>query len=378
MLRLDGPATATTLAERLGLNTGATSYHLRQLAQHGFVVDDAERGNGRERWWKAAHSSTRTTSPPREDDEAADTLDAYLQTVATIYTEQLQRAMEERPLLPQEWREASTFSDWQPPAHAAPRAGRWSTSSTEIISDVEDEDDAPARRRVTFIVQLNAYPRPGPAGREPVMTGTRRPLYGWLTAEALSLTGTRVSMIAIPLFVLAQTGSASRTGLVALAEMLPLVVFKVLGGPVIDRLGARRVGDHLRPAVGPRRRLDPAAARRRAAVRSRRSSRWSRSPERCAGPATARRTRWSRRSCRAPASRWSARPASPAPSSAPRRMLGAGLAGVLVAAVGAANALLVDAASFGVVRGRAGLGDRRAAARRGTAEVGAAEERGRG
>ncbi len=70
---------------------------------------------------------------------------------------------------------------------------------------------------------------------------SRRPLYGWLTAEAVSLTGTRVSMVALPWFVLTTTGSATKTGLVALAEMLPLVVLKVLGGPVIDRVGARRV-----------------------------------------------------------------------------------------------------------------------------------------
>ncbi|WP_437499141.1 MFS transporter [Sorangium sp. So ce1099] len=69
----------------------------------------------------------------------------------------------------------------------------------------------------------------------------RRPLYGWLAAEALSLTGTRVSMIALPLFVLETTGSATRTGLVALAETLPLVLCKVLGGPLIDRVGARQV-----------------------------------------------------------------------------------------------------------------------------------------
>lgn len=69
----------------------------------------------------------------------------------------------------------------------------------------------------------------------------RRPLYGWLTAEAISLTGTRVSMVALPWFVLTTTGSATKTGLVALAEMLPLVLLKVLGGPVIDRVGARRV-----------------------------------------------------------------------------------------------------------------------------------------
>jgi MFS family permease len=70
---------------------------------------------------------------------------------------------------------------------------------------------------------------------------SRRPLYGWLTAEAISLAGTRVSMVALPWFVLTTTGSATKTGLVALAEMLPLVILKVLGGPVIDRVGARRV-----------------------------------------------------------------------------------------------------------------------------------------
>jgi len=68
-----------------------------------------------------------------------------------------------------------------------------------------------------------------------------RPLHGWLTATAVSLTGTRVSMIALPLFALETTGSATLTGLVALAETFPLVLLKILGGPVIDRLGPRRV-----------------------------------------------------------------------------------------------------------------------------------------
>lgn len=69
----------------------------------------------------------------------------------------------------------------------------------------------------------------------------RLPLYGWLTAEAVSLTGTRVSMIAIPWFVLTSTGSATLTGLVAFAEMAPLVLLKALAGPLVDRVGARRV-----------------------------------------------------------------------------------------------------------------------------------------
>lgn len=71
--------------------------------------------------------------------------------------------------------------------------------------------------------------------------GGRAALGGFLLAEFVSYTGTRVSMLAIPWFVLTTTGSATQTGLVAAAEMVPLVLLKVLGGPVIDRVGARRV-----------------------------------------------------------------------------------------------------------------------------------------
>jgi DNA-binding transcriptional ArsR family regulator len=48
-LRLDGPATATTLAKRLETNSGATSYHLRKLASVGLLEETGE-GRRRERW----------------------------------------------------------------------------------------------------------------------------------------------------------------------------------------------------------------------------------------------------------------------------------------------------------------------------------------
>ena len=69
----------------------------------------------------------------------------------------------------------------------------------------------------------------------------RAPLIGWLTAESISLCGTRLSLIAIPWFVLVTTGSATMTGLVAFAEVAPYVLAKAAGGPLIDRLGAARV-----------------------------------------------------------------------------------------------------------------------------------------
>lgn len=80
-LRLEGPATSATLAERLNTNTGQTSYHLRALADVGLVVEEIDRGKGRERWWKSAHkgtswSETAFTEDP-EDRHAADWLTRY-------------------------------------------------------------------------------------------------------------------------------------------------------------------------------------------------------------------------------------------------------------------------------------------------------------
>ncbi|PHQ52177.1 MFS transporter [Streptomyces cinnamoneus] len=58
---------------------------------------------------------------------------------------------------------------------------------------------------------------------------------------AVSLTGTRVSAVALPWFVLVSTGSATRTGLVAFCEMAPYVVVQALSGPLVDKAGPRRV-----------------------------------------------------------------------------------------------------------------------------------------
>ncbi|MFI7318960.1 ArsR/SmtB family transcription factor [Streptomyces venezuelae] len=62
-LTVHGPATSATLARALGLNTGATSYHLRELARYGFVEETRGSGHGRERWWRAVPGDRRF--PPR-------------------------------------------------------------------------------------------------------------------------------------------------------------------------------------------------------------------------------------------------------------------------------------------------------------------------
>jgi predicted ArsR family transcriptional regulator len=120
LLRQDGPATSTTLAERLGLSTGATSYHLRQLATYGFVVEETGRGVGRERWWRAAHE--RTILDQETVRQAPADAETYMRAVAATYADTMERWLGERQALPEEWRPGSTLSDWKlrlTPAEAA-------------------------------------------------------------------------------------------------------------------------------------------------------------------------------------------------------------------------------------------------------------------
>lgn len=70
---------------------------------------------------------------------------------------------------------------------------------------------------------------------------SKRPFVALAVAETFSITASRMSMIAIPWLVLTTTGSPTITGAVAMTEMLPYVIAKALAGPIIDRIGARRV-----------------------------------------------------------------------------------------------------------------------------------------
>ncbi|NHN56434.1 MFS transporter [Calidifontibacter sp. DB0510] len=70
---------------------------------------------------------------------------------------------------------------------------------------------------------------------------SRRPFAGLAIAETFSISGTRLAQIAIPWLVLTTTGSATWTGVVGFAEMLPYVLAKAFGGPIVDRIGAKAV-----------------------------------------------------------------------------------------------------------------------------------------
>lgn len=68
-----------------------------------------------------------------------------------------------------------------------------------------------------------------------------RPYRNLLIGDSVSVIGTQVTAVAVPIQVYAQTGSAFAVGLVGLAGLVPLVVLGLYGGAVADAVDRRRL-----------------------------------------------------------------------------------------------------------------------------------------
>ena len=66
-----------------------------------------------------------------------------------------------------------------------------------------------------------------------------RSLAAIMAAELVSLTGSSMTFVALPWFVLITTGSTARMGWVLAAELVPMGLFGIPSGAVIGRLGAK-------------------------------------------------------------------------------------------------------------------------------------------
>ncbi len=159
-LRFGGPATASQLAEKLGESSGATSYHLRQLAAHGFVEDDPERGKGRERWWKAAVRGLAFDDAllhdPNPDVRGA--ADLYLHEVATTQARELSTWLGTRTEWSEEWNRSTDMSSMT--LRLTPELARELTEKMHAL--VESYRDLPAAENdpesATVRVQTRSFP----------------------------------------------------------------------------------------------------------------------------------------------------------------------------------------------------------------------------
>ncbi|NIK60099.1 winged helix-turn-helix domain-containing protein [Kribbella shirazensis] len=111
LLSISGPLTATELADRLDETPANCSWHLRKLAQYGFV-EEAEGGKGRQRPWQVPglgfRWDTEHGTASIEERRAAQALSDVMMGRAM---ERLREANRRAPKEPEEWREAQTGSE---------------------------------------------------------------------------------------------------------------------------------------------------------------------------------------------------------------------------------------------------------------------------
>ena len=159
-LRLEGPATATALARALDTNTGATSYHLRKLAEVG-LVEEAGGGVGRERVWRAAHEFTTISLADVAGDPDAEAALAWLQDeYFRQFGDRAARWAEARSRWSVEWREAAGASDsmmeLSPAELTAMQAEIWEVAERyrtgAALSGTGSGDESGDRRRVHFFM----------------------------------------------------------------------------------------------------------------------------------------------------------------------------------------------------------------------------------
>lgn len=107
-LFLEGPLTATEVAERVGESPANCSWHLRQLAKHRYV-EEAPGGTGRQRPWRPV-LETRFWNDSGDSAEAALAGDAITALSAQREFDEYRRYRERMRAEPPEWFDAAFWS----------------------------------------------------------------------------------------------------------------------------------------------------------------------------------------------------------------------------------------------------------------------------
>lgn len=105
-LLIEGPGNATELAHRVGNSPSNCSWHLRKLAEHGFV-SEVEGATGRSRPWKATSEGV-SWGKAHAEPEVAQAGHGLTDMLLTRELQRLRAAQAVEHLEPPEWREAST------------------------------------------------------------------------------------------------------------------------------------------------------------------------------------------------------------------------------------------------------------------------------
>jgi DNA-binding transcriptional ArsR family regulator len=136
-LLVEGPATASTLARRLGESSGSTSYHLRVLERAGAIVEDPELGTRRERWW---HRPDPFVLIPTDDDLEGRAITSRVLGLFFARDEQARRRIVTRDVSAA-WRAGAFVGNW-------------------FLELTPEEADALAERLAEIVQELRARSEP--------------------------------------------------------------------------------------------------------------------------------------------------------------------------------------------------------------------------
>jgi DNA-binding transcriptional ArsR family regulator len=109
-LQEDGPATASALAGRFGESVALLSYHLRQLARHGYVEEAPELGrNRKERPWRAAGVGERFAPGVLQRNETRPAANALLAELVDAAARRFFDYLDRMDAQPPEWQQALVY-----------------------------------------------------------------------------------------------------------------------------------------------------------------------------------------------------------------------------------------------------------------------------
>ncbi|MEA3501860.1 MAG: helix-turn-helix domain-containing protein, partial [Actinomycetota bacterium] len=174
LLRADGPATASKLARRLETSSGATSYHLRQLERHGFVVEVPGMGTGRERYWEARHDYTiADRSHMQNDADAVVLFDEFMRLSSNLREVEVVKWIESQNDWGDAWTDASASDDYLLRLNQAELAEMVESIRVLIVSRAARPEDEAPDDSAAVRVHLVAFPvaDPGAALIEAVKLG---------------------------------------------------------------------------------------------------------------------------------------------------------------------------------------------------------------
>lgn len=115
MLYAAGTATASQLAEHVDETPSLVSYHLRKLAEHGFVTQASGQGtDGRERWWQVASEEGWgfRDSDFEDTPEGAAAVGAVTRGIHDTRIAQYRTYLDQRPAWGTTWTDAAFTSEW--------------------------------------------------------------------------------------------------------------------------------------------------------------------------------------------------------------------------------------------------------------------------